>query len=331
MKRNRFALYAWAVLGYILLVILWGAFVRATGSGAGCGRHWPACNGQIIPRAPATETLIEFTHRVTSGFAGVLVVVLLIWAFRAYVKRHPVRRAALLSFIFIITEGAVGAGLVLLELVGNNDSVARAVWMAAHLINTFFLVAALSLTAWWASVLPADEARPALRLRGQGRSGWLPVIAMALILVVSAVGAVTALGDTLFPAGSLAEGVARDFSPTAHFLERLRVWHPLLAVLSSVYILAAAAFLAEQRPEPHMRRFARFVQVMVVVQIVAGVVNLMLLAPVAMQLLHLLLADLLWIGLVLLSAVTLAAREPAATADAEPSVERPVTAPAASH
>jgi heme A synthase len=95
-------------------VILWGAFVRATGSGAGCGSHWPLCNGELVPRAPQVETVIEFIHRATSGLAFLLVLGLFVLAWRVYPKGDLVRRAAALSFLFIVTEALVGAGLVLL-------------------------------------------------------------------------------------------------------------------------------------------------------------------------------------------------------------------------
>ena len=309
MTRRRFSTYAWGVLGYNVLVILWGAFVRATGSGAGCGRHWPLCNGELVPRAPAVDTMIEIVHRTTSGLAGVFVLVLLGWAFRAFPRKHPVRAAAVVSFVFILIEGAVGAGLVRFEWVADNASMERAVIMAVHLTNTFILLGALTLTAWWASTLPADHQGPAVRLRGQGAAGPLLGGGLLLILIVSAAGAVTALGDTLFPAGSLAEGVARDFAPTAHFLERLRVWHPLLAVFSALYLLTTLGLLIQWQGTERIKRLVRLVQLLVVGQIVAGVVNLLLLAPVWMQLVHLLLADGVWISLVLLAAVALEAPE----------------------
>src|ERR1700732_3618630 len=95
--------FAWAVVWYNVLVILWGALVRATGSGAGCGNHWPLCSGEVVPQTPALATLIEFTHRATSGIDVVLVAVLVVWAFRAFPRRHPARRGATLSGFFLAT------------------------------------------------------------------------------------------------------------------------------------------------------------------------------------------------------------------------------------
>ncbi len=314
-NRTNFARYAWLVLGYMILVILWGAFVRATGSGAGCGSHWPLCNGVVVPRAPRIETLIEFTHRITSGFSGVLVLVMLGWAFRLYPKGHIVRRAAAFSTLFVITEGLVGAGLVLFEWVADNESVARAISMAVHLVNTNLLLAAITLTAWWAGEATGAKDHPpanyVLQWRGQGRTGWLLGGALGLLLLLGVSGAITALGDTLFPSGTLREGIAADFMPTAHFLVRLRIYHPLLAVLTGVYLWFAGPAIAATRPGIGALTFSRAIRVLVVVQLLAGVVNILLNVPVWMQLLHLLLADLMWIAVVLLAAVALS--QPAAS------------------
>ncbi len=300
MKLNRFAIYAWIVLAYNLVVILWGAYVRATGSGAGCGSHWPLCNGEVIPRAPQLETLIEFTHRLSSGLALILVVGLFIWAWRAYPKGSPVRLGAGLSLFFIFTEALVGAALVLFEMVALNASTARAFWMALHLVNTFLLLAVLTLTGWWAS-----GGKP-VRWKGTGLAGWLLGIGFVAMLFLGVSGAVTALGDTLFPAGSLTEGISQDFLPTAHLLVRLRVFHPLIAILVGLYVMLAARSAVQLRPTEMGSRLSGALIALYLVQLGVGVLNVSLLAPVWLQLVHLLLADLVWITLVLLAAVTLA-------------------------
>lgn len=309
-SQRHFTRFAWITLGLLILVILWGAFVRATGSGAGCGSHWPLCNGVVIPREPRMETMIEFFHRITSALSGLFVLVMLVWAFRAYPKGHLVRKGAVLSFVFIITEGAVGAGLVLFEWVAHNASVGRAISMAVHLVNTFLLLGAVTLTAWW-----AGGGKP-MKLRGQGSAGWLVLGGLALMLILGVSGAVTALGDTLFPAGTLTEGISQDFLPTAHFLVRLRIYHPIIAIVTGIYLVLAGRAIVAARPSPDTRRFARAIAVVVVVQIAAGFVNVLLLAPVWMQIVHLLLADLLWIAAILLAATALSAElasEPAST------------------
>ncbi len=296
MRQNRFALYAWGTLGYNLLVILWGAVVRATGSGAGCGAHWPLCNGEVIPWAPSVEMIIEYSHRLTSGLALVSTIVLIVWAYRRYPKGHIVRAAATVAMIFMITEALVGAGLVLLEYVAFNESVARAYWMAAHLMNTFLLLAALTLTAWWAS------GNPAWQWRNQGMVRGVLLLATVAMLILGSSGAVTALGDTLALRGNI-DPSSSVFVAT---LVELRIYHPLLAFGVGAILLLTAWVAATQRPTRQTWWFSRSLVGVFVVQLLIGAVNVALKAPVAMQLIHLLVADALWILLILLGAAALA-------------------------
>jgi heme A synthase len=302
MNRERFRTFAWATLGVTLAVILWGAYVRASGSGAGCGSHWPTCNGEIIPRTGAVATLIEYTHRATSGLSGLLVLVELVWAFVAFPRRHPVRAGAVASMILMLNEGAVGAALVLFEHVAYDKSVARAAWTSLHLTNTFLLVAAIACTAHWASA----ERTPgrAVKLGGQGLAGVLLAVGAIGLILTGVSGAITALGDTLFTSSSLARGIADDFSPAAHFLQRLRVLHPAAAVLTAVFVLYARGPIAAGRGRA-AARFSRALAACVVAQLLLGVVNFALQAPVALQILHLLVADLVWVAFVLLGAEAL--------------------------
>jgi heme A synthase len=305
---RRFRRYAWGVLGYTLLVILWGGYVRASGSGAGCGTHWPLCNGEVVPRSPTVETLIELTHRVTSGLALPLVVVLLAWAFRAFPAGSPVRKGAAFSVLFMVTEALIGAGLVLFEQVAYNVAVGRAYWMAAHLSNTFFLLAALALTARAAG----GESTP--RLRGTGRQGALVGAAVLGLLVLGASGAVTALGDTLVLGG----GLDPAEHPVVAGLVGLRIYHPLLAC--AVVVLFAAAVYAVRRRDPGGRAafLGLAVLALMALQLGVGLVNVALQAPIPLQLLHLFVTDLIWIGAVLFAAGALAERAPVAPAPASP-------------
>jgi len=286
-RSSSFSVYAWGVLVYNILVVLWGAYVRATGSGAGCGNHWPACNGQIIPRAPQAATIIEFTHRATSGLALVAVVALIAWAFRGFPPGHIVRRTAALSGVFIVTEALIGAALVRLEHVAANPSVARGWSLSLHLINTFMLLAVLALTAWWSSRTRPSGAPPAL------------LVVMLLGLVVLGIsGAIAALGDTLFPVTSIAAGLLQDLSSSAHVFVRLRVFHPVIAILVALLVVMAAL----RRRRPDTERLATALIILVIGQLVLGAMNLAMLAPVAMQLLHLAAADAVWVVAVLFTA-----------------------------
>lgn len=293
LSRLKFHQFAWGVLGFNILVILWGAFVRATHSGAGCGSHWPTCNGEVIPFAPRTETLIEFTHRLTSGIAFLLAVSLFIWAYKKFPRTHAAFRAAALTLGFTITEALIGAGLVLLGLVADNRSPMRAVAMSTHLVNTFFLLGALTVTAW------ASTTERRFSIRNQGAVGLAVWIGIICTILLGITGAVAALGDTLFPVESLRQGFLQDLDPTAHFLIKLRPLHPLLAASVGLFLLLLAGLLSHLRPSPEVKRMVRAMCIVFGLQMVAGAANLLMLAPVPMQMLHLALADAVWIVLVL--------------------------------
>jgi len=274
--------------------------VRATGSGAGCGAHWPVCNGEVVPRAPSIQTLIEYGHRLSSGLVGLLSLAWAVWGFRAFPRRHRVRAGIVLGLFFLAMEAAIGRALVLRGLVGTDDSVARAAVMGLHLVNTFLLLGVVALTAAWASGTP----RPSL-----GESGVVGALLGASLLGVVALGvtgAIAALGDTLFPARSLAEGFRQDVAVGAHTLLRLRVFHPILAVGVGTLLLVTAVVSSVLRPGRPVRRAAVALAALVVLQLVAGLMNLALLAPVWMQLTHLFLAEAVWLATVLLGASALA-------------------------
>jgi heme A synthase len=312
-----FARFAWGVLAYDVLVVAWGAYVRATGSGAGCGRHWPTCNGDVLPRSPRIETLVELSHRVSSGAALLLTVALFVWAWLVFPPRHRVRRAAAAAVVLMFAEALIGAGLVLFELVAHDASLKRALSMSLHLTNTFFLLASTALTAWWASGGAAPRwrgQRPVIVALG------LPLLAM---LAVGTTGAVTALGDTLFPAASLAAGMAQDFAAGAHVFVRLRAIHPAIAATTAVAIIFVCGLVRALRPGRAVRILSRACAALAASQVALGVLDVLTRAPVMVQLAHLTIADAVWITLVLTGAAALA-EEPAH--DSSPMRASPVRA-----
>jgi len=291
---KRFSAAAWIFLGYTILVILWGAFVRATGSGAGCGAHWPLCNGEVLPQDPQIHTLIEFTHRATSGLCLLGVLWLWAWGRRLFEKGTLVRVSALVSVAFMLTEAAIGAGLVLLRLVAQDTSMLRAVYLSVHLVNTFLLLTALTALAW-------ASHRPSLRWaewRIVDPLKTFGLFALATCLMIT--GGIAALGDTLFPSTTFREGFASDFAEGAHFLLRLRVLHPFLAIF---FALATVFFTLDVYTRTNNVRIRRGVQIVwgiLAAQMIIGLWNLAWLAPVFLQILHLFMADLLWVALILL-------------------------------
>jgi cytochrome c oxidase assembly protein subunit 15 len=284
-----FRLFTLGVLGYTLAVIVWGAYVRATGAGAGCGAHWPICNGQVVPRDAPTQTLIEFSHRASSGLSLLLVVALGVWAWRTHPKGDPVRRSATLAVVLMLVEAALGAGLVLLELVALDASVRRAVAMSLHLTNTFLLLAALGSCAWHAHVGPK-----AVRWRGPLASLLLSALGGFVLVGVS--GAIAALGDTLAQLG-----VKNAF---VDLLIGMRAAHPALAICEAALLATAATTLWVQRTEA--RKPLVVLGALCGAQLLLGALNVALKAPVWMQLVHLLVADAVWLSLVITARSALA-------------------------
>ncbi len=285
--------YAWFVVGYNILVILWGALVRATGSGAGCGNHWPLCNGQVVPLSPRVDTVIEFTHRCMTGGATFIVLGLLLWTFRATVKGQAARVAAVASTVLLVNEALLGALLVKLGYVTGNQSVGRVVVLSIHLSNTLLLLGALTLTA---ALLGTGQRTRELSLRGV-RAMWA-LTGLAATIVVGVSGSLAALGDTLFPASSLRAAVEQDFAASSPLLLRLRGVHPLSAILAAAFVI----WLVTQARRANKARLANVVLALLGVQFVLGVMDVVLLAPVWLQILHLLGADLYWVALVTLAA-----------------------------
>jgi heme A synthase len=294
---RRFAAFAWGVLAYNVAVILWGALVRATGSGAGCGGHWPLCNGEVLPNVSQIGTIIELTHRVMSGIALLVVVAMFVWARRAFTPGHAARRWAGWALVFILTEALLGASLVLLGHVARNESVGRVYSLATHLINTFLLLASLGLAAWYSG--QNTRAAPSRNERTFSPRAVGPLIALVLVAVA---GVITALGDTLFPSHTLAEGMRNDFSSTASFLIRLRIIHPFLAVGAGLVVALVALPEYRARYTARLRALSGWLLALFAAQFAVGALSILLQAPVSIQILHLLLADAIWIVLVLFTA-----------------------------
>lgn len=283
---------AWVTLGYMLLVILWGAFVRASGSGAGCGDHWPLCNGQVVPREVSVATKIELAHRITSGLSLILVLALFIISRAQQFRTPAVRSAARWSLILIIIEALIGAALVLFKLVGVDASLSRAFSMSAHLLNTFVLLGALSLLTFR---LHSPKSDWLLSWRDLGRYRGLTTTALLLILT-GMTGAIAALGDTLY--SHLGKVPLGDYFIDGYpVLMRLRLIHPVVALLTVVaLLLTQVKILLKAEDKSLLSRLCWVISGLVLTETVLGVVNVYLMAPIWMQIVHLATAVLLWIA-----------------------------------
>lgn len=289
--------FAWGVLTYFIAVILWGAVTRATGAGNGCGNHWPLCNGTLIQHSPSLDTWIEFTHRITSGISLFSVVGLTVWTFGATVRGHLARATSVASVAFTLVEAVLGALLVKLGLTAQSHSPLRAPYLALHFTNTLLLVAALTLTAHLLS-------RKTGYVRGKVRltAPFAAIAAVILLLVVGVTGSLAALGDTLFPAMSLGAALRQDFSATSAWLVRWRWTHPIAALAACVFLIWLVIKASRRRMHWDNRPLVALVLVLLAVQYLLGILDVVMLAPLWLQVLHLLGADLLWAALVVLVA-----------------------------
>jgi heme a synthase len=289
--------FAWGVLAYFIAVILWGGLVRASGSGAGCGDHWPLCNGTVIQHSARIDTMIEFTHRMTSGLSFFSVVALLWWTFARTVRGHLARVAAVAAVAFTMIEAAIGAFLVKLGLTAQSQSPLRAPYLALHLTNTLLLVAALTLTAHLLS-----RRTGYLRETIHFKAPFGAIASIIVVLIVGVTGSLAALGDTLFPASSLGEALSQDFSATSGWLVRWRWTHPTVAVLASVFLIWLLVRAGKERAHWDNRGLTVLILILLAAQYALGVLDVVFLAPVWLQIAHLLGADLLWVALVVLVA-----------------------------
>ena len=289
--------FAWAVLLYFIAVILWGTVVRATGAGAGCGNHWPLCNGTMLQHSASATTMIEFTHRITSGISFFSAVGLLVWTFAGTVRGHLARAAAVATVAFTLIEAILGAFLVKLGLTAQSQSPLRAPYLALHLTNTLLLLAALTLTAHLLS-RKNGYLRSTIRLVAPLGA----VASVVVVLIVGVTGSLAALGDTLFPATSLGSALQQDFSATSGWLVRWRWTHPTIAFIASIVLIWLLVRAAQRTATWDNRGLSALVLLLLAAQYVLGVLDVVLLAPVWLQVAHLLGADVLWAALVVLTA-----------------------------
>lgn len=286
-------IYAWIVTVYTILVIVWGGAVTATGSGNGCGDHWPLCDGQVILTHPHMKMMIEYAHRLSSGAALFAIFALLFWTWRATRRRHIARIFSVAAAILILNEALLGAGLVLLRLTTGGVTLERVLYFALHFTNTFLLLAAVAGTAHFLSRRTGFMRG---EIRFQSLRFGLPGLIALLVVAVS--GSVAELGDMIYPSSNLRAAIMADFSSHGSLLVRLRWLHPAFALLAGIFLLWLV-FGALQKPA--LRGFGMAVIALLGLQYTLGITDVLLLAPTWIQLTHLFVADLLWVSVFLLA------------------------------
>lgn len=289
MTKPQYKKLAFSLLIYTLLVILWGAWVRISHSGDGCGDTWPLCHGQLIPEAERGKTWVEYGHRLMSGIYGLVVIYFWWIARKLFPKGHFARKAALATLIFTITEALLGAKLVLFKLVTTNDTPYRAFVMALHQVNSFLLTGAVALT-FAAATLAYDLPKVSPT---QHRYGYMPW----LIVAIGITGAWASLSNSLFPTNNLWEGLVADFSSDSHFLIRLRGLHPVLALLGGGSLALFFWIKAQASESILIERRSYQMSLTLITALVFGILTLLLHAPVWMKIVHLALAHTVWVVL----------------------------------
>jgi len=281
---------AWINLLYLYLVIAFGAFVRATGSGAGCGNHWPLCNGRIIQHQIQYTTAIEYTHRITSGI--LLLVAMLLWVVSKRNIRIPnkLKKYFIIYVFFLIIEALLGAMLVRFEHVAHNTSIFRGISVSFHYINTVFL--SLSATLCVLSTRYPSNTSISFCKASRNRFIW----AFAIMIVVGISGSLTALGDTLFPTTHSSEALLRAFSSTEHLFVKIRIYHPLLAIMSSLYFIYFCLWLNHKKKHNPLLR--TLILSVLSLQIIVGFLNIHFFTPIHLQIIHIVLAQILWSSII---------------------------------
>ena len=282
-SHNIFPHFVCAVLCFCLLIILWGAWVRISHSGDGCGQSWPSCQGQyFIDTEKPGKTWIEWIHRATSGLFGMTVILLVILSFLKFPPHHPVRKSTLYVLFFTISEALIGAGLVLAGLTGSNVSPARVLIMNLHLLNSLLLTSCLFIC--WRLSLKKSFVFPHLA----------PFVFIPIFFLIAFFGSLSSLASSLFPSSSLWEGLTLDFASESPWLIRLRLLHPLLALIFGGGFLLY--FFTAPFSSPRWKAFALCLSL----ALLSGLMNLLLLSPVILKLTHLLLVYFLTMSFILI-------------------------------
>ncbi len=284
---HTFYTFSWGLVAYTVAIVLWGAWVRISGSGDGCGDHWPLCNGDIVPSSAPGKTWVEFSHRLSTGLYGAFVLLQLVIARRRFDAPHPARTWSALTLLFTVTEALIGRQLVTMGLVNESLNIARVVVMPLHLVNTALLLGSTVMTAEAIRYgdIPRVSLSPSVRR-------LLGIIGGVLVITLTT-GAVAALGTHLSPSHSLLSGLTKDLSADSHLAVRLRVLHPLVALLGPLGLWAALEKLRDVAPSPYSRTLFGRLIITLFLAVLVGVCTLLSLAPIWLKITHLFMANIL--------------------------------------
>ncbi len=307
-SNSRIQVLSWTMLWLTVAVVIGGALVRATDSGAGCGESWPICGGQIIPEIGNYHTVIEVSHRLMTGLLGFVLVAVFVLVRRNFSKEHRLRRAVFAAGILLIVESLLGASLVLFGWVEFDASIARLIVVPVHLVNTFLLVGAMTMVAFFAG--EGNGFRVDLsRVLDKVLAG-----ALGIILIIGATGALNALADTLIKSDTLKTASADEVLVTESVLRQIRTIHPFVAIIGGLALFMVVRYLVTGAGK-RVRTLGLAVQGIIWLQFIVGLLNIALDVPLEIQLIHLFVADVLWISFVLIALHLLGDRHPSPAAE----------------
>jgi len=293
-----FAKFAWFNLVYNLIVVGFGVFLRATGNGDGCGENWPLCTGEKNPVNGPFASFVESSHRLSTMLVGAFAIFMLAWAFRAFEKGHPVKKFATGYLLFTLFEGFIGRHLVVNGLVTSNDTLQRAIWMGVHVLSTFMLLGSIA-----GAALMSSGIRP-LHFKNQGVVGWLLGFGFLGTIILGVSGAISAFGHQVRPD---VEGLDQRLAPTAFWASKLALAHPVGSASIGLFLLLMSGMLQHLRPDKFVRNAGKMVSSLLIIQLCIGLLNIVLKAPIALQMVHLVMADLNWVSIVVLSLAAMGA------------------------
>tara|TARA_B100000579_G_scaffold94147_1_gene74418 strand:- start:1883 stop:2773 length:891 start_codon:yes stop_codon:yes gene_type:complete len=281
-------LNSYAKLGLFLSIvsILAGAFVRATGSGDGCGATWPTCKGRIIPALTDTSELIEFSHRSVSGLLLIVTLIIFLKS-RKFQKGSLVKSVTNYLTFFVVFEAVIGAVIVLFEWVGLNSSLPRIVAVPIHLVNTFGLLGCFAIL----NKILQDDLKEIKLIFNRNF-----ILISSMFLLSGATGSITALADVLFPSASFIEGFLEDFDKTSEILTRLRILHPIISSALSVVL-----YVYSTRIDKKYGVNVKLLKTFVIIAVLLGVLNVISNIVLPLSILHLAIADFLWISYIYVS------------------------------
>jgi heme A synthase len=279
-------------------LITFGALVRVTDSGLGCGNSWPLCNGTVIPPLDNLTAWVEWSHRLIAILIGLLGIGMLVLAVRGYQKNN--RAVVTITFIaagLFAFQSGLGALVVIFDLPPTV--------VTLHLASAMLLLATLLL-----SVIFAWHRPPPVQT-SRDNVTTLAYVTMALSLLIILTGAlVRGSGATLAcPDYPLCNGEVLPFGQGA--LETVHMMHRFAVVGLGLMLIMLVWYVYRGGRSALLRRLSLLALVLYFSQAIVGAFFVLSSASPIWGVAHVGLASSVWALLVAICAIdTLNSRQP---------------------